>query len=412
MTLLDKAPPVRGGNEPPVASPESPALGILSQITASLAANDPESVLERFLSTMVQLSGAKAGAVRIMMPDGRTMGLIGAVGLPAEVLRKDQIANIDCGVCGAAMRDDDIRWATDLRPCSQATACDYFDKGCGRIVAVPLQSKGSILGVYNLFLEEGAEISAEVEPLLRTIGELLGLTLENARLTRENLRVSLMNERQMMANELHDSLAQTLHYMKMRMSLLQQAVRQQDQVRSFKYMTDVNEALDGAYSRLRELLTHFRNRMDPHGLIHALQETVDGFYDKAGVVLYFANHVPDLRLSIEQETQVFQIIQEALANVRKHSGARHARLILDKRDDGYEFTIEDDGVGIAGTNPGRSDGTATNRPEADTVHFGINIMRERARHIGGRIEIESPAGRGTRVRLCFPVGIAPQEPEA
>jgi two-component system nitrate/nitrite sensor histidine kinase NarX len=377
-----------------------PALDILSEITAGLAGDtDPDSLLQRFLGTILKLADASAGAVRVATADGQSLRLVAAVGLPAGLERREQLMDADCGVCGAALRDNSVTWSADLKPCAQRTSYDYFGESCTRVVAVPMHCKGRVLGVFNLFLEAERELAPEVSLLLRMIGELLGLALENARLTRENLRVSLMNERQTMANEVHDSIAQTLHYMKMRLALLQETVRRHDEMRSVKYLDDVNLALGTAYSSLRELLTNFRNRMDPHGLLHALQDTVDGFHDKTGVALEFANHAPELDLPPEQEVQVFHIVQEALANVGKHAHACHARLVLDKIGGRYLIAIEDDGDGLM---PGATE-RATGVDDADrSVHFGINIMRERAQRLGGQIAIETLAGGGTRVRLEFP----------
>jgi two-component system nitrate/nitrite sensor histidine kinase NarX len=235
--------------------------------------------------------------------------------------------------------------------------------------------------------------------LLRSIGELLGLALENARLARESMRATLTNERQMMANEVHDALAQTLSYMKMRMALLEKGIRDGDGSRSLKYAGDVDRALSSAYSSLRELLTNFRKRMDPQGLLHALKETADHYYEKTGVLLDFDNRAPDLELAAEQEVQVFHIVQEALANVSKHAGARRARLVLERRSGQFEITIEDDGAGIV-TDRAAADRQPRRHPT--TAHLGLDIMRERARSLHGEVEIDSVLGHGTRVRLTFP----------
>jgi two-component system nitrate/nitrite sensor histidine kinase NarX len=375
-----------------------PALDIISEMTASLAAeNDLEAVLERFLDPIVRLAGASAGAVRMVTDDNQGMRLVGAVGLPADVIQHEQLVESHCGVCGNAVHNDMIRWATDLRNCAQRTGGDYFGHSCKRVLAVPLHYKGKVLGIYNLFLDSDRDLSPEVSSLLRAIGDLLGLALENARLTRENLRATVMHERQMMANEVHDSLAQTLFYVKMRLPLLSEAIEGHDEARSRKYLSDINQGVNTAYSSLREILTHFRKRMDPHGLTHALMATAHDFYEKTGIRLDFINLTRDMEISPEQEVQVFHIVQEALANVTKHSLAQQVRLTLDRQQGGYEILIEDDGTGISALGPSRVE-TGQDEP----AHFGLDIMRERAQHLGGHIEIESGAGAGTRVRLSFP----------
>jgi two-component system nitrate/nitrite sensor histidine kinase NarX len=211
---------------------------------------------------------------------------------------------------------------------------------------------------------------------------------------REHLRAALVAERQAMANEVHDSLAQGLTYMRMRMSLLRDAIRQGDEARAVKYWSDVDDSLTGAHRRLRELITYFRSRMDPRGLPHALAEIAATFHDRTGVALEFDNAVPDLQLPVGRELEVFNVVREALANVTRHANARHARLALRRAGAAYEVTVDDDGVGIA---PDLADGDA-----ADGGHFGIAIMRERARRLGGNLALERSPGGGTRVRLQFP----------
>jgi len=380
------------------------ALSIISEVSASLAdEDDVEEMLGRFLGTMLRLAHASAGAVRVLTTDGRHLRLVGARGLPAEVVERERVVPIDCGQCGLAVRDNRTRYEIDLHDCAVRTGHAYFDRDCQAMVVVPLQHGGRLLGTYNLFLPEQFELPEEVVVLFRSIGEHLGMALENARLKRENLRIALMNERQMMAAEIHDSLAQTLAYMKMRVALLQDALGGGENERAGKYSGDVAQALDMAYGQLRELLTQFRNRMDPLGLVHALHEMAAGFQDRTGIVLEFDNRVSDLRLSVDQEAQVFFIIQEALANVVRHSGATRAKLSLEGAGDYYVATVEDNGRGGQGffAIANRTSGFEEHPRLRD--HFGLTIMRERARKIGGRIEVANLPQRGFRVRLAFPV---------
>lgn len=379
------------------------ALSIISEVSANLAdEDDVEELLGRFLGTMLRLANATAGAVRVLTTDGRHLRLVGARGLPPEVVERERVVSIDCGQCGRAIRDNRSHYEIDLHDCAVRTAHPYFDRDCQAMVVVPLQHGGRLLGTYNLFLAERFELPEEVALLFRSIGEHLGMALENARLKRENLRIALMNERQMMAAEIHDSLAQTLAYMKMRVALLQDALGEGETARAGKYSADVAQALDMAYGQLRELLTQFRNRMDPLGLVHALQEMAAGFQDRTGIRLEFDNRVSDLRLSVDQEAQVFFIVQEALANVVRHSGATTARLTLEGAGDYYVATVEDDGRGGQGffAIANRTGGFEEHPRLRD--HFGLTIMRERARKIGGRVDVANLPKRGFRVRLTFP----------
>jgi len=106
--------------------------------------------------------------------------------------------------------------------------------------------------------------------------------------------------------------------------------------------------------------------------------------------VFFQNECRALALTPAQEIQVFYIIQEALTNIRKHSGAHNVRILLNNEDDLYTVLIEDDGLGMAETVEG-----------APGEHAGLAIMRERTERLQGQIVIESEAGEGTRIVLMF-----------
>jgi len=368
------------------------ALRVLSEVTATLASEyDLEALLDRFLGMMVRLSGASAGIVRVLTSDGRHLKLAASQGLPPELVETERLVDINCGACGAALHNDEIRQTFDLKPCAARTGQSFFG-ACRSMVVVPLEHNGRLLGVYNLYMTEERAIPEEVSLLFRSISEHLAMALENTRLMRENLRMTLMNERQLMANEVHDSLAQTMAYMKMRIELLREALLGYESGKALKYSTDIQQALDEAYASLRELLTQFRNRMDPLGLEHALKELAAGYFDRTGVLLDFENRIPDLNLSVDQEVQVFHILQEALSNVARHAGAKNAWLTLEVVDDQYAFTVEDDGRGVFVM------GAAPDLRH----HFGISIMSERAQRLGGNIEIGNRPQGGARLRLLVP----------
>jgi len=267
---------------------------------------------------------------------------------------------------------------------------------CRHVVAVPLRFRGTTVGTLDLLYESDCDLPAHSMPLLGATGELIGVAIANAHRTRESLRASLMSERQTMANEVHDSLAQGLTYMRMRTSLLRDAILGGDGPAAAKYCNDVDESLTHSHRRLRELITYFRSRMDPRGLRWALVEAAETFPARTGIALGFDSSVPDLQLPVGREIEVFHIVQEALANVARHANANRVHLTLDRVAGGYEIVVADDGIGIPAD--------ALDGELADSGHFGIAIMTERARRLGGELDIESAAGSGTRVRLHFPAG--------
>ncbi|MFA4970905.1 MAG: GAF domain-containing protein, partial [Sulfuritalea sp.] len=349
MNEIDPAQPHAELDLDPSGSHTLEALHVLGEISSTLADEDDlDELLGRFLGTMIRLAKADAGVVRVLTSDGQHLRMVASRGLPPEVVEKERLVSRDCGQCGVAIGLNRPLFEIDLKGCDERTGGNFFKTGCQAMVVVPLSNAGRLLGTYNLYLPEAFELPEEVALLFRSIGEHLGMALENARLKRENLRIVLTSERQMMAAEIHDSLAQTLAYMKMRMAMLNDAIADQSLERTAKYAGDVGQALDEAYGHLRELLVQFRSRMDPMGLQHALQGLACGFQERTGIMLRYDNRLTDLRLAPEQESQVFHILQEALANVARHSGATEASLTLEAAGDYYNATIEDNGRGGQG----------------------------------------------------------------
>ena len=269
-----------------------------------------------------------------------------STGLSARVREAERVVDSHCGCCGQAADEAARRLgSSDLSRCASRTCGEYFGDGCRRVMAVPLMHRNRVLGVYNLFFASDDEPSADTAALLRSIGELLGLALDNLRLEAENLRATVMHERQAMAAEIHDAVAQNLTFVDMRLPLLRDAIVAQDPERALKYLDDVRETLGEAHGSLRQIVTQFRTRMDPLGLGRALGALSARFSVRTGIELKVANGMPGLRLAEDEELEIFHIVQEALANIERHSRARRAWLSVEPTLAGVVVRVEDDGVG-------------------------------------------------------------------
>ena len=223
---------------------------------------------------------------------------------------------------------------------------------------------------------------------MKSYAELIRIGLKNIWQYEDEHQISLLAERQSIANEIHDSLAQTLYFAKMRTSLLLDAMKTDNDLLAYKCAQDIDEALEGSQRTVRELVTHFRCQMDPKGLKYALEKLVRDFTSRTNIALEYNNEIEDLALSLEYELQVFLIVRESLVNVATHSGATAASLKVVFFNKQYQFVVEDNGDGVGNAAPVEG-------------HYGLEIMRERALRIGGVIEVESLQGLGTRVQLIF-----------
>ena len=197
-----------------------------------------------------------------------------------------------------------------------------------------------------------------------------------------------LEERTQLANELHDSLAQTLASLKFQIRVLDDTLRQDSESAVWQEMERIESSVDEANVELRELIAHFRAPLSRHGLIPGIRRLLSRLRQETGTETVLQNQADDAELSSEEEAQVLRIAQEALANVRKHSRANMVRVLLSCDSiHRLRLIIEDDGVGMV-----------MHQDQQETEgHFGLAIMHERAGTIGAELMIESEPGDGTRV---------------
>jgi len=194
-----------------------------------------------------------------------------------------------------------------------------------------------------------------------------------------------------MARELHDSLAQSLTYLKIQVTRLSMMTRSGAERSAVKDALDeLKEGLDTAYRQLRELLTSFRLQMNGEGLGPALAKTVAEFNARGETVIQLNNRLKTSPFSVNEEIHVLQIVREALSNVVHHSKATEALVSLSIEDGkNIRVCIEDNGIGI----PDKAE---------RTHHYGLAIMCERANSLQGNLRVETQDRGGTRVCLRLP----------
>lgn len=349
------------------------------------------TLLEGFMENIVDAVGATAGVVRLITPDGCTLETISSAGLSADLQEEaESFVELDCEVSNIATLGYLIRSA-DISTCDARQNCCYTTCRFQSLIAAPLSSSASEtqLGVLTLFFDIPCETANRSINTITAFAQMISAAIEHTRVNREIRRRERIAARQVIANDLHDSLAQTLTYARMRVSLLLEAVRSGNTDLATGYARDVDEALEIGQKSARDLIADFRCEMNNGGLSAALNDLATEFRKRNDIVLEYHNRLVDLELPLEHEIQTYHIVREALTNIARHSGATHARLFVDASCGYYVFTIEDNGSGACTFTPVEG-------------HYGVMIMRERAHRIGGKIKVESAAGLGTQVQLFFP----------
>ncbi|MHB8741645.1 MAG: ATP-binding protein [Sulfuricaulis sp.] len=370
------------------------SLDILYDVASSLSQpGDLDKLLESFLDTFIELVDARAATVRVLTDDGQTR-LVASRGLAAEVVEKDRLMDTRLCQCGWAATEGGIRHQHGTQPCAKLLNMPMLKRDCLEFVVVPVNYQDRILGVYNLFLDRPmSALGEDIQDLLSSVGKHLGLALEKSRLDSHARQIAIMDERNIIGNELHDSLAQALVGMRLQVKMLGESLHKKDLRASQSEVRSLRNAIEEAHVSLRELLGNYRLKIDERGLVPAVAGMVERFNQETGINVFFQNECRQFSVTPVQESQIFYIIKEALTNIRKHSNACNARILLNGDGRGsYTLLIEDDGEGMAPT------------PEAFTgEHIGLSVMRERAQRLPGELTIESEPGEGTRIMLTFPL---------
>jgi len=284
-------------------------------------------------------------------------------------------------------------WCTDER----CYACFQDDEGGVRIVgngeerllAVPLAEGGKPCGVLLLWLPPGVEVENWKIQLLESIGHHIGAALAATKRADERRRIALMEERSIIARELHDSLAQSLSYLKIQVARLTALLGEKaGSEATGEVLQELKLGIGNAYRQLRELLTTFRLRIDGRGLSDALQETTREFSDRAGIRVELQDRLLGHELDSSEQIHVLQVVREALTNVEHHAHANRAEVRLAGEQGRVRVTVDDDGVGIRDAEP-------------PAHHHGLAIMRDRAATLGGALRVSRRPEGGTHVELEF-----------
>ncbi len=260
-----------------------------------------------------------------------------------------------------------------------------------KILVIPFISSNILIG--GLCVKPGASESDEVIESLLHISPILATIVNNVILAKTQRRHDLYEERAAISRELHDSLAQSLTYLKIQVARLESSMNEttsidnQNKSQSKEILIGLRESLNSAYRQLRELMTTFRLTMHGKSFQLAVKDSIDEF-SSSNIAFHLNDTCPSNILSVDEEMQVLQIIREALYNIVRHSRATQASISLKYRQGKLIVNIDDNGVGIDIENKRQR-------------HHGVIIMQERALNLGGELEVNGRPKNGTQIIFSF-----------
>lgn len=207
--------------------------------------------------------------------------------------------------------------------------------------------------------------------------------------------LATLQERERLGRELHDNLGQVLGYLKLKLHVLREALVEEERTSVDRQLAQLEAVVQEAHTDIRDYLLGLDPKlMAQTGFLSALRDYLSrfGMTYQIQTDLQVSPEINDSTLDPIAQVQLRRIIQEALTNTRKHSGAHRACVSLQVLNERARIIVEDDGCGF----------DMKNAPQGTGQHYGLGFMRERAAEVGGSVEIDSAPGRGTRVVVDMP----------
>lgn len=369
-------------------------LAILNSIATVLNESvDLPASLGAALARVAELLDLRTGWVWLLDETTGEPYLAAAQNLPSGLARYPESMEGSC-YCLDTFRAGDLEGAANVNvvTCSRLKWLSEGTEGLRYHASIPLYARGKKLGVMNVASPEWRRLSGDDLGLLHTIGDMLGIAIERARLFARSIEVGAAEERNRLAREIHDTLAQGLSATALQLETAEAMLEVGADVQ--RVHAAVHRALEATRQNLKEarrsVLDLRAAPLQGRTLAEALEELCASSTSADGVHVRFEAVGGARSLPSRIEAGLYRIAQEALSNVLHHAGATAVSVRLVAEPDRITLFVEDDGRGFAveETPPGR---------------FGLIGMRERARLLGGALQVESTPGAGARIEAVVPL---------
>ena len=367
-------------------------LSTLYAVTAYLhESHTIEEMSRGFIEQILHISGAQAGSVRLLDTRLNQLNYLASIGLSQTMMQALQSAEHTC-VCDVMH----LNQITTIYPQNlEAEATHCREAGFTKVILFPVRFYSHELGIFTLYFDEEVSLDGSLQRVIEALCSQLGVAIENQRLIARDRQFAVVEERNLMAQGLHDSIAQTLSFLNMQVQMLEDALNNQQDEQAQENLAFIKNGVQESYEDVRELLLNFRTRLNKQDFVEAARNVLQRFEQQARITTRLNIQGGECWLSPQQQLQVIFILQEALSNVRKHAQAQNVRVDIRHQANAagdFVMSIEDDGIGFE----------ANTLENKRTRHVGTAIMHERAHLVNASVQIHSHLGRGTRVELILP----------
>lgn len=362
-------------------------------------AQTPAEACEGFLQKIMPLVPAQASSIRLIDLKRNKLDLIAQQGLPELLQTATACQRINDCLCGTAVKEN--RWqpihfhhhqdfAEFAEHERQITETTCRDLGFHFLRVFHIRYQEQDLGVLTLYFKEENHLN-DVSDLIDSLCQQLASAVNNLRLSEESRQLAVMQERNLMAQGLHDSIAQTLNFLNLQTQMLERSLHNKNDAEIAETLQYIKEGVKECYDDVRELLLNFRTKITRKEFAEAIDNLAQRFRQQTHCQVWVDWEGDGMPLSSSQQLQFIFILQESLSNIRKHADADEVRIQFENHHD-FVMTIQDNGQGF-------------DMNMLDTLsdsHIGLNIMQERALRIHAQFDLQSRPQHGTTIRLTLP----------
>lgn len=392
-------------------------LSILMAIAGALNQSiDLEQALRVTLAQVADLLDLQTGWIWLLDEPTGAAYLAAAQNLPPGLAEHPRRMEGRC-YCLDTFRAGDLSGAANVNVVSCTRLNGLLD-GAGGLrchASIPLYAHGRRLGVMNVASPDWRELSPDDLALLHAAGDLLSIAVERARLFTRSAQIGALEERNRLAREIHDTLAQGLTAIALRLESVdaqmeragaddpQSAAGEDGARRVERARAGIAQALALTRANLEEarrsVLDLRAVSLEGQTLARALQTLVREVTLEGGGHVTCAIAGAGRPLEARVEAGLYRIAREALTNASSHARASHAHLSLALTPEEARLTIEDDGGGF-------------DPASVPSDRYGLVGMAERARLLGGALTVATAPGAGTRVEARIPLSTPPTATES
>ncbi len=369
-------------------------LTILNRIAEALnRSTDLAEILATTLAQVTDLFNLQTGWVWLVREDGEEVYLAAFQNLPSGLSHHPELMEGTC-YCLDTYRAGDLNGAANVNviTCSRLKKLVEGSGGLRYHASIPLYAHGKKLGVFNVASAGWQRLSPEDLRILYTVGDLLSMAIERARLFAHSTEIGALEERNRLAREIHDTLAQGLTGITLRLETAEALL--ENKPASDRLRASIEQALASARQNLEEAR---RSVLDLRAAPLEGRSLPDAL---TSLTVHYKEHgYPDIQyrftganqpLPARVEVGLYRIAQEALENAVQHAHARQVVLALTITPDMALLEIQDNGQGFE---PG----------QIPAGRFGLVGLNERARLLGGTFDLKSSPGTGTMVQVSIPL---------